>query len=476
MQRSHPLVSGGPGTPAAETSADAPVHPAAEPSGASRPPIERVLRPFRQFIHLEASGGVVLMAATALALVWANSPWAASYAALWHTTVTIGADGFGLTYDLRHWINDGLMALFFFVVGLEIKRELLTGELASVRRAALPIAAAVGGMLVPALIYAAVTWGTPGIGGWGVPMATDIAFAVGVLALLGRRAPLGVKVFVTALAVVDDIGAVLVIALFYTPAVNWAALGAAAAFLAAALAANALGVRRPLPYALLGIGLWVAMLQSGVHATIAGVLLALAIPAQQRIDAVAFLSWSRELLDSFRRASQRRTAAINEEQQWAVTSLEEACEQVQTPLQRLEHELHPWVAFVVMPVFALANAGVALSGGEIASATTDRVTLGVLLGLVVGKQVGVTLFSWLAVRLGLAALPSGVTWQHVYGASWLAGIGFTMSLFVAGLAFGESDSLERAKVGLLAASALAGAAGWLLLSRAAAPAAAPEHE
>ncbi len=441
------------------------------PRAASGPPIERVLRPFRQFLHLEAAGGVVLMATTVIALLWANSPWAASYDALWHTKVTVGAEGFGLTYDLHHWINDGLMALFFFVVGLEIKRELLSGELASVRRAALPIAAALGGMLVPAALYAAVNWGTPGIRGWGVPMATDIAFAIGVLALLGKRAPLGVKVFVTALAVVDDIGAVLVIALFYTPAVNWIALGAAAAFLGAALAANRLGVRRPLPYALLGLGLWAAVLQSGVHATIAGVLLALAIPADQRIDALGFLGRGRELLDVFRKASQRgRRALINEDQQWAVTSLEEACEQVQTPLQRLEHELHPWVAFVIMPLFALANAGVALTGGDVAAAASDRVTLGVLLGLVLGKQLGVTAFSWLAVRLGVAALPEGVTWRHVYGASWLAGIGFTMSLFVAGLAFGDVETLARAKVGILAASVISGAVGWLLLRRTAATA------
>jgi Na+:H+ antiporter, NhaA family len=434
-------------------------------------PIERVLRPFRHFLHLEASGGLVLLAATALALLWANSPWAASYDALWHTKVTIGADRFGLTYDLHHWINDGLMALFFFVVGLEIKRELLAGELASVRRAALPIAAALGGMLVPAALYAAINWGSPAIRGWGVPMATDIAFAIGVLALLGKRAPLGVKVFVTALAVVDDIGAVLVIALFYTPAVDWAALGAAIAFLGAAFAANRLGVRQPLPYALLGIGLWAAVLQSGVHATIAGVLLALAIPATQRIDAVGFLARSRRLLDDFREASRRDPRALmNEDQQWAVAALEEACEQVQTPLQRLEHLLHPWVAFAIMPLFALANAGVTLTATEVAAAASDRVTLGVFVGLVLGKQVGVTLFSWLAVRLRLAALPAGVTWRHVYGASWLTGIGFTMSLFVAGLAFGEGDALARAKAGILAASVVAGVVGWLLLRRSPAPA------
>ena len=316
-------------------------------------PIERVLRPIREFIHLEASAGLLLLLATAVALAWANSPWRGAYDALWHTPVTVGAGRFVLTMDLHHWINDGLMALFFFVVGLEIKREVLMGELASLQRAALPIAAAVGGMVVPALIYVALNAGTAGAGGWGIPMATDIAFALGVLALLGRRVPLALKVFLTAVAVVDDLGAVLVIALFYTPSVSWASLAAAAGLLAAAAAANRLGVRHVLPYAVLGTGLWLAVLLSGVHATVAGVLLAMTIPARSRIDALAFALRGQAYLDEFRSASTSDPRAhITEHQQTALHHLEEAAEQVETPLHRLEHALHPWVAFAIMPVFA----------------------------------------------------------------------------------------------------------------------------
>ncbi|HEX2035187.1 MAG TPA: Na+/H+ antiporter NhaA [Chloroflexota bacterium] len=427
------------------------------------------MRPFRKFAHQEASGGVLLLLCTVLALVWANSPWADGYAALWHTPVTVGVGGFELSEDLLHWINDGLMAVFFFVVGLEIKRELLVGELASPRRAALPIAAAVGGMLVPAALYALLNAGTEGARGWGVPMATDIAFALGVLALLGSRVPVALKVFVTALAVVDDIGAVLVIALFYTPSLVWPALMWAAACLAGLVALNRLGVRRPLPYGLLGVALWLATFQSGIHATVAGVLLAITIPARSRIDAGSFAARGQALLDVFRGASPAASpgapavAVVGEEQLAAVGALEEACEQVQTPLQRLEHSLHPWVAFGIMPVFALANAGVALGAQAGGEALTHHVTLGVLLGLVLGKQLGVTLFTWLAVRTGLAALPSGVTWRHIYGGGWLAGIGFTMSLFITGLAFDDPATAARAKVGILVASLIAGVGGWLLL-------------
>ena len=417
----------------------------------------------------------MLLAATAVALVWANSPWAGAYDALWHTPVTVGAGRLVLAMDLHHWINDGLMALFFFVVGLEIKRELLVGELASPRRAALPIAAAAGGMLVPALIYAAFNARGPGAAGWGIPMATDIAFALGVLALLGRRAPLALKVFLTALAVVDDLGAVLVIALFYTASVSWPALAAAVACLALAAIANRAGVRRPLPYALVGVVLWGAILASGVHATVAGVLLALAIPAQYRVDAWAFLARARAYLEEFESASrQSPTAPNSEHQQAALRALEDACEHAETPLQRLEHALHPWVAFGVMPVFALANAGVSLGSGVGSSgaggdALLQPITVGVAAGLVVGKQLGVTLAAWLAVRTGLAALPTGVTWRHVYGAGWLAGIGFTMSLFVGDLAFDDESLLHAAKLGVLAASIVSGVGGWLLLRAAPTP-------
>ncbi len=429
----------------------------------SYPPIKKVLYPIREFMHAEASGGIVLMLCALAALAWANSPWSTTYSALWETKLTIGPGGFNLSESLLHWINDGLMAVFFFVVGLEIKREVLVGELASLRQAALPIAAAVGGMVAPALIYTAVNLGGEGAAGWGIPMATDIAFALGVLALLGPRVPTSLKIFVTALAIVDDLGAVLVIALFYTSNVSWASLGAGALFLLALVAANRLHVRHPLAYALLGIGLWVAFLKSGVHATIAGVLLALTIPARTRVDTAEFLDRGREILEEFDRSGvEGEDILTNEGQQAAIMELESLTEHAQTPMQRLEHSLHPWVAFAIVPLFALANAGVAL-GGDLGVALTQPVTLGVVAGLVVGKQVGITLFSWLAVRSGLAELPQELSWRHIYGASLLAGIGFTMSLFISALAFGDGPLQDAAKVGILTASLVAGVAGWLVL-------------
>ncbi|HEY8602670.1 MAG TPA: Na+/H+ antiporter NhaA [Thermomicrobiales bacterium] len=424
-----------------------------------RPPIRTVLYPLAAFLRNEAAGGIILIACALVALVWANSPWAGTYTSLWATKITIGP----LTESLLHWINDGLMAVFFFVVGLEIKREVLVGELASPRQAALPIAAALGGMAFPALIYAAINRGGPGIGGWGIPMATDIAFSLGVLALLGSRAPTGLKIFLAALAIADDLGAVLVIALFYTGAIAWGALGAAALCLALLVAANLLRVRHPLAYAALGLGLWAALLQSGIHATIAGVLLALTIPARTRCHTGEFLLRGRALLDDFDRAGEEAANILtNGGQQAALAELEALIEGVQTPLQRLEHALQPWVAFGIVPLFALANAGVALGGG-LGGALAAPVTLGVALGLVVGKPVGVTLGAWLAVRGGLANLPAGVGWRHVHGAGWLAGIGFTMSLFIGSLAFGEGALLDAAKVGILAASLIAGLVGWSLL-------------
>lgn len=426
-------------------------------------PIERLSFLFQEFFHTAAAGGILLLAAAVIALVWANSPWADVYSDLWATQVTVGANEFGLTKSLHHWINDGLMAVFFFVVGLEIKRELLVGELASPRRAALPAAAALGGAVIPALIYTAFNFGTEGASGWGIPMATDIAFALGILALLGDRVPTALKVFLTALAIVDDLMAVLVIALFYTAEIAWSSLGVAALFLIALIAVNRLHIRQPLVYVLLGIGLWVATLQSGIHATVAGVLLAMTIPTRTWMDQDEFVEKGRELLDGFERAGGHGgTILTNGAQQSAVVALESACVRVTAPLQRIEHALHPWVIFGVMPLFALANAGVVLDR-DIASAFGDQVTLGVILGLVLGKQIGVTLFAWLATRLGLASLPAEISWRQVYGAGWIAGIGFTMSLFIADLAFEDVSLLASAKVGILAASVIAGTVGFLLL-------------
>jgi NhaA family Na+:H+ antiporter len=424
---------------------------------------EKLLSPFGEFLQQEASSGILLLAATIIALVWANSLWKESYQALWANKLTIGYSGFELSKPLLLWINDGLMAVFFFVVGLEIKREVLIGELASLRKAVLPVAAALGGMVFPALIYAAFNRGGEGSAGWGIPMATDIAFALGVLALLGRRIPVSLKVFLTAVAVVDDLGAVLVIALFYTSQIAWTSLGIAALFLLLLVIANLLGVRSPLVYAILGIGLWVAFLRSGVHATVAGVLLAMTIPSQARIKRTELVRHSRTIINEFEKAD-KGADHLNSTQRAALQTLEELAQHAEAPLQRFEHNLHPWVAYAIMPIFALANAGVALGSGFL-SAVASPISLGVILGLIIGKQVGITAFSWLVVRSGLADLPQGVSWQHIYGVSWLAGIGFTMSLFISSLAFGESAALEMAKAGILLASIIAGLAGFSLLRR-----------
>jgi Na+:H+ antiporter, NhaA family len=425
--------------------------------------VRTVFDTFQRFAHTGASGGIVLLACTALALTWANSPWAESYFHLWEVPVAVGAPGFGLTESLHHWINDGLMAVFFFMVGLEIKREMLVGELASLRQAALPIAAAVGGMLVPAALYALLNTGGPGSAGWGIPMATDIAFALGVLALLGDRVPLALKVFLAALAIVDDIGAVLVIAVFYTAELSWAALAVAAVAVAALLTVNRAQVRHPAPYALLGVVLWVAFLKSGIHATIAGVVLAMTIPARTRIDQRDFANQVRGGLRAFERGCGLGTNVMtNSTQQEAIEQIEDACDGAQTPLMKLEHSLHGVVAFGIMPLFALANAGVRL-GGDLAGSFGQPVTLGIVLGLVVGKPLGITLASWLAVRTGVAALPTGASWRLLHGVSWLGGIGFTMSLFIAGLAFPDARLLDASKLGILAASVAAGLIGWLLL-------------
>ena len=422
----------------------------------------------RDFIQNEAFGGVLLLGCAVIALAWANSPWHGRYDALWHAELTLGTAQVNLTESLRHWVNDGLMAIFFFVVGLEIKREVLVGELASPRRAALPAIAAVGGVLVPAALYLAVNAGHAGAAGWGIPMATDIAFALGVLALLGDRVPIGLKVFLTALAIVDDIAAVLVIALFYTAGVDWTAIAIAAGFLVALVTANRLGVRRAWVYALLGLGLWAAVFESGIHATVAGVLLAFTIPANTPLDPVGFVARGRALLDEFDAAGpDRQSVLVNGRRQETLAELENAVEGAGAPLQRMEHALHPWVAFAIVPLFALANAGVRVEGG-IGDTLGNRVTIGVVLGLVLGKQLGITLAGWGAVRMGLTVLPAGVTWSQIYGAAWLAGIGFTMSLFVTDLAFRDpSDAalLTAAKLGILAASVSAGGIGWLLLRR-----------
>ena len=438
--------------------------PAAPASERATPIVVRVLRPFQRFAHTESAGGVVLLVCAALALVWANSPWAESYFHLWETRVGVRIGERALELSLHHWINDGLMAVFFFVVGLEIKREMLVGELSSPRQAALPIAGALGGMLIPALLYAVINAGGPGSAGWGIPMATDIAFALGVLALLGPRVPIVLKVFLTALAIADDIGAVLVIALFYTSELDWSALLVAGGILAFLIALNAVGVRRAAAYLVPGVLLWLAFLESGIHATVAGVVLAMTIPSRTRVHEAEFLAVAREAIDEFEAACQPgETVLSNRAQQEAIEALEHVSEGVQSPLFVMEHKLHGAVAFLIMPVFALANAGVALGG--LLDTLSLPVTAGVVLGLVFGKPIGITLFTWVAVRLGLAALPAQTSWRALHGVSWLGGIGFTMSLFIAGLAFTDPVLLDSAKVGILGASLVAGVVGWGMLRK-----------
>lgn len=429
-------------------------------------PIQRVVTTFDNFTRFEASGGLLLLFFTIVALVWANSPFKDLYFYIWQAKATIGIGDFILNKPLILWINDGLMAMFFFVIGLEIKRELLVGELSTPRKAVLPVAAAIGGILTPALIYIMINPSAPESSGWGIPVATDIAFVLGVLALLGDRVPVSLKIFLTSLAIVDDIAAVLIIALFYTSNISIMSLMIGGFFLLALVVANFGGIRSTLVYALLGIGgLWLAFLLSGIHPTIAGVLAAMAIPSQTRINSDEFIKKSRYYLQKFEEASSFKVSILaNSDQVHAAEAVENSSKLIQPPLQRLEHALHPWVIYVVMPIFALANAGVTIDA-NIFTVLKDPVTLGVIFGLFFGKQIGITAFSWLSVKFGLADLPSGVTWKQVYGLGCLAGIGFTMSIFIAGLAFGNPDILSLAKLGILIASLVSGMTGFLILGR-----------
>jgi NhaA family Na+:H+ antiporter len=362
--------------------------------------------------------------------------------------------------SLHHWVNDGLMALFFLVVGLEIKREVLHGNLADRQRAALPAVAALGGMVGPALLYAIVNLGGAGARGWGIPMATDIAFALGVLGLLGRRLPGQLRVFLLALAIVDDLGAILVIAFFYSGGIAPGALGVGAAVLAVILAARKLGVRSLFAYGILGFLFWVAILESGLHATLAGVVLGLLTPSRHDYDDDTALTESRGLLDRFAGALRR---GDHNDAEATLGRLEEVVVGTESPLERLERRVHPWTAFVVLPLFALANAGVHITGEGVAAAATSPVALGIVGGLIVGKMAGIVGASWLAVRLGIASLPTGVGWRHISGVSLLAGIGFTVSLFITELAFADAATVEAAKLAILVASAVAGGLGYLIL-------------
>lgn len=428
-----------------------------------------LFRPFAKFLELQAASSILLLLATLTALVLANSPWSAHYITFWHSPILLGFGPFIAKESLHFWINDGLMAIFFLVVGLEIKRELLVGELSSPRQAALPIAAAIGGMLVPAIIY--FIFHPPGSSfqqGWGIPTVTDIAFAIGVLTILGNRVPIGLKIFLTALAIVDDLGAIFLIALFYSGGLNLSFLFLALLVLGILFWLNRTKIDSPIPYLLMGLILWWVILKTGLHTTIAGVLLALMIPAKAKIDPAAFYQESQFILERFHKAgipADKRMILTNEEHQASVQALENLCEDVQAPLQQVEHALHPWSSFIILPLFALANAGIHIDPSGIGQALLHPITIAVVLGLFFGKQAGITLFSWLAVRLGLADLPEGVRWSGLYGASILGGIGFTMSLFVSVLAFSQPEQAESAKLGILIASLLSGIMGALILRK-----------
>ncbi|MCX6143037.1 MAG: Na+/H+ antiporter NhaA [Ignavibacteriales bacterium] len=427
--------------------------------------VQAVANPIQEFLKLQSASGILLFAFTVAAIAWSNSRWSHNYEEWWHTTVSFGFGTFIFSKSLLHWINDGLMTVFFLVVGLEIKREILIGELSSFRKAMLPVVAAVGGMAVPALIYVGFTRGTPAVSGWGIPMATDIAFSLGVLTLLGKRVPIQLKIFLTAFAIVDDIGAVIVIALFYASSIVWGHLAIAGFVLILLVCANWLGVRHLLLYTVLGVILWLAFLGSGIHATVAGVLFAMTIPARSNLDKLGFLKKSHSILEHLEGDNPRHVSSDSEERdQSSVRDLGQVNEDFKSPLQRFEHALHPWVIFVIMPLFAFANAGVRFEVG-LGSLMANSVPLGLFLGLVLGKQIGITLFSWVAVKSRIASLPSSVTWRDIYGVAWLGGIGFTMSLFIAGLAFGDGPLMGESKVGIYAASLVSGVGGLLTLRR-----------
>ena len=422
----------------------------------------RIVQPVQHFLHTETAGGIVLVLAAAIALVLANSPLAETYHSVIEHHITIDLGFLTLDESVEHWINDLLMAVFFFVAGLEIKRELVHGDLRDPRRAALPIAAALGGMVVPAALYVAINAGGEGANGWGIPMATDIAFAVGILALVGKRAPASLRVFLLTLAIVDDIGAILVIAIFYTSSLSLGWLAAAVATIVAIVVLQRIKVYSVIPYFVLAAFLWLAVFESGIHATIAGVILGLLTPAFPLHPPGAVLDTIHQRLGGLR--ARPEDGVADEDEQNELESIAVLSRDAVSPLRIWEHRLHPWSAFVILPLFALANAGVELSGEAFGGLFTEAVPLGVIVGLVVGKPLGVMLASSLVVRTGLARLPRGVGWLEMGGVGLLAGVGFTVSIFISGLAFTDAHLVDMAKVGILTASLIAGIVGYAALA------------
>lgn len=425
---------------------------------------KKVSTPFEAFLHAQTTTGLILMIMTIVALLLANSPLYEAYSHFFHMNIDFNVGSWALSHSLHHWINDGLMAIFFFIIGLEIKREITAGELSNIKVALLPILAAIGGMIFPAMIYLSLNYNTAGVNGWGIPMATDIAFAISALVLLGKRVPTTLVTFLVALAIVDDLGAVLVIALFYTDTINMLPLGLAGAMFLLMLAFNRFGIHMILPYFIVGLFMWFFMLESGVHATIAGVLAALAIPSTPKRTPKSFTQDTQHLMYEYEKYSVQETHTMTEEQKKILTTIKDKIDEVGTPAARLEHDLHLPVALLVIPIFALANAGIRIDFNSIGSTLLEPVSLGIIAGLIFGKVIGIFGVSWLAVTLKIAQLPKGSSLSQVFGVAFLGGIGFTMSIFVADLAFiGNNELIFQAKVGILSASLFSGLFGYFWL-------------
>ncbi len=426
---------------------------------------DKILTPFEEFIHRQTTSGLLLMSTAVIALILANTSFLEPYLHFIHTQISLNIADWKIEMSLNHWVNDGLMALFFFVVGLELKRELLVGELANIRNAILPIAAAIGGMVAPALIYFAFNPSGYEANGWGIPMATDIAFAIGALALLASRVPKALITFLVALAIVDDLGAVLVIAIFYTESISLVPLAIAGGVFALLIMLNMSGIRKTMPYFLLAIILWYALYKSGVHATLAGILGALSVPATPKYNPEKFSNYIKELMQKFDGSHQSNESIMtNDKLRSVVRTMENGIHDVQAPLQQLEHKWHLPVAYLIIPVFALVNAGIPIDLSTLSETVSNPVMLGVSMGLVLGKFIGITGACWIVLKLGISELPKNTSFSQIAGVSLLAGIGFTMSIFVAQLGFAHDEELLlMAKTGILFASLFAGFSGYLWL-------------
>ena len=426
-----------------------------------------IANPLNKFIKMEAFSGIMLLIVARLALFLSNSAYSEGYFAFFQKKFTIAVEGFEISKTLIHWINDGLMAVFFLLVGLEIKRETQSGELSSFNKAALPAFAAVGGMLIPAFFYEIFNYFGEGWPGWGIPMATDIAFALGVLTLLGKRVPTSLKLFLTALAIVDDVGAVLVIAIFYTSKIAIVPILISLGIFGIMLLLNYLKIFRVSVYLFLGFFLWIAVLKSGIHATVAGIMIAIAIPGRAKNSVEECVSSNESILNRLKDNSKTDPDDPKKGKKLAnaVFTIEDNCTHAVSPLLRLEHSLHSWVAYFVIPLFAFANAGIFLNSSLLGD-IGNPIALGVLFGMVLGKPVGITLFSWVATKFNLASLPEGVSWKHIIGVGFLGGIGFTMAIFIDNLAFATDPyNIEIAKFAILLGSLLAGIIGYVILFR-----------